>query len=304
MQQQQQQDDAFPFAALPDDALAQVLRWVPQQQRLSQCAIVCRAWRTAAAAATVDIQTVPASNLKAAQCFHTWLLRHGGSVKALTISRPGTSQRSQQIALPLKQLHGVTFLWATNADILNVESSTLPSTMQLRSNCFDRFLEENGRLTSHKPAADASSSSSSSANPLAALTGLETLGLSRSSVCGEPGGLGFLPVLGSSLKRLRLAYMSARYDSTLLMWLNLNVYLNMLYLGTRLQFDSLAVYEANVSVYGPRYTSRALQHGIFEDGSRHQCAWHINRSWLSACCSLLCSPACVCKPQQRYQQHT
>jgi hypothetical protein len=184
---------------------------VPQQQRLSQCAIVCRTWRTAAAAATVDIQTVPASNLKAAQCFYTWLLRHAGNVQALTLDRAGTSQRSQQIALPLKQLHGVTFLWATNADILDVESSALPAPLQF---CNNPYYDENGRLISGKP--NASSSSSSSANPLAALTGLETLGLSRSSVCGEPGGLGFLPVLGSSLKRLRLAYVSSRYDSTMI----------------------------------------------------------------------------------------
>jgi hypothetical protein len=177
-QMQQQHAAAFPLAALPIDTVAHVLRWVPQQQRLCQCAMVCRAWRTAAAAATVDIQTVPASNLKAAQCFHKWLLRHGGSVQALTLNRTGTSQRSQQIALPLKQLHGVSFVWATNADILDDEED-------------DSLISD---------------------NPLAALTGLETLGLSRSSVCGEPGGLRFLPVLGSSLRRLRLAYVSSRYD--------------------------------------------------------------------------------------------
>jgi hypothetical protein len=133
--------------------------------------------------------------------------------RQLTSSNAGTSQRSEQIALPLKQLHGVTFLWATNAEILNVESSMLPSAMQFSSN-YRGYCTAHGRFVRDKPAAkaaaDASNSSSSSGNPLAALTGLDTLGLSRSSVCGEPGGLRFLPVLGSSLTRLRLAYVSAR----------------------------------------------------------------------------------------------
>jgi hypothetical protein len=202
-----------------------VLRWVPQQQRLSQCATVCRAWRTAAAAATFDIQIVPASSSQAAQCFQNWLLRHSGSVKTLTLSGAGTSQRSKQIALPLKQLHGFTFLWATNAEILNEKSSTLPLGMHFRSEgCYyvNGIVRDKPAATAAADASSSSSSSSSSDNPLAALTGLETLGLPRSSVCGEPGGLGFLPVLGSSLKRLRLrlAYMSARYNSTLLMWLS------------------------------------------------------------------------------------
>jgi hypothetical protein len=99
-QQQQHRSSSGTYAAaaagccFPLSSLT-MLRWVPQQQRLSQCAFVCRAWRTAAAAATVDIQTVPATTLQAAQRFHTWLLRHGGNLQALTQVPASAANRSR-----------------------------------------------------------------------------------------------------------------------------------------------------------------------------------------------------------------
>jgi hypothetical protein len=44
------------LAALPTTLLAEVLQHVPQQQRLTQCALVCTAWAPAAAQATVHVE--------------------------------------------------------------------------------------------------------------------------------------------------------------------------------------------------------------------------------------------------------
>jgi hypothetical protein len=105
---------------------------VPQQQRLYNCAVVCKAWQAAAAAATRDLQIVPHKYTAARQRFHTWLLKHSGNVKSLTFTRAGNSnsQHIEQVMLPLKQLSGLTSLWATNAALSDGESAVLPEPAQ------------------------------------------------------------------------------------------------------------------------------------------------------------------------------
>jgi hypothetical protein len=127
-----QEGDPFPLAALPIDTLANVLRWVPQQQRFYNCAVVCKAWQAAAAAATRDLQMVPPKYTAAHQRFHTWLLKHSGNVKSLTVTRAGNSnsQHIEQVMLPLKQLSGLTSLWATNGAFSDGDSAALPEPAQ------------------------------------------------------------------------------------------------------------------------------------------------------------------------------
>jgi hypothetical protein len=86
-----------------------------------------------------------------------------------------------------------------------VDSDLLPSGIKYSDNV--TFSCKGGKHVRDKAASKGPSfpivsSSSSNSNPLAALTGLAGLGLSRSSVCGEAAGLCYLPVLGATLTRL------------------------------------------------------------------------------------------------------
>lgn len=64
-------------AQLPIAVLARILQRVPQQQRLSACALVCNAWAAAAAAATHSITTeVSRTDLNVVPSFEAWLQHH------------------------------------------------------------------------------------------------------------------------------------------------------------------------------------------------------------------------------------
>jgi hypothetical protein len=78
--------------------LAEVLQHVPQQQRLSQCALVNTSWAPAAAQATVHVAGMvkPA----AVEGLQSWLSAHAGQV--LSIKLRGS--RHQALQLPLDKL--------------------------------------------------------------------------------------------------------------------------------------------------------------------------------------------------------
>lgn len=75
------------FSDLPVVLPAQVLAHVPQQQRLTQCALVCRAWSSAAASVTVHVQCMLTA--ATALAFQAWLLQHAGQLRALQLSSGG-----------------------------------------------------------------------------------------------------------------------------------------------------------------------------------------------------------------------
>jgi hypothetical protein len=72
-------------AALPEALIAEILQHVPQQQRLQQCALVCKAWASAAALATVHVER----HLKEGQTFrgfHSWLDKYAGQLVSLQLT--------------------------------------------------------------------------------------------------------------------------------------------------------------------------------------------------------------------------
>ena len=93
--------------ALPQALTAQILQHVPQQQRLSQCALACKAWATAAAAATVHVQYTP--NYSTITDFNDWLEQHAGQLLSLRVT--SETEAEYDIVLPwegfpkLQQLH-------------------------------------------------------------------------------------------------------------------------------------------------------------------------------------------------------
>jgi hypothetical protein len=85
------------FADLPAALTAQVLSHVPQAPRLTQCALVCRAWASAATLSTVDVQL----NLEAntVHAFNCWLQQHAGQLRTLRLG----GGFSNPLRLPLGQ---------------------------------------------------------------------------------------------------------------------------------------------------------------------------------------------------------
>lgn len=75
--------------------LAEVLQHVPQQQRLTQCAIVSSSWASAATLATVRVQV----QLKeeAIPAFEAWLGQHAGQLLSLQAADPGHLRHSLQL---------------------------------------------------------------------------------------------------------------------------------------------------------------------------------------------------------------
>jgi hypothetical protein len=91
-------------AALPVALWAKILQHVPQQHRLTQCALVCAACAAGAAQATVHlVHTVQQPD--AAQALQSWLALHAGEI--LTIKMTGKVSYSKpklQLQLPLSKL--------------------------------------------------------------------------------------------------------------------------------------------------------------------------------------------------------
>lgn len=82
------QEQPFNLQELPAELLAQILRHVPQQQRLSQCALVCRRWAAAATAvttaATVSIVHKNLCETKLT-ALNLWIAQHGTQASSLDL---------------------------------------------------------------------------------------------------------------------------------------------------------------------------------------------------------------------------
>jgi hypothetical protein len=91
-------------AALPLALWSEVLQHVPQQQRLSQCALVCRTWASAATAVTVHIQRElhPDAAPAAVPALQSWLALYAGQLLGLQLSV--SCLRMDMLQLPLDEL--------------------------------------------------------------------------------------------------------------------------------------------------------------------------------------------------------
>ena len=96
---------------LSEQLLVRVLQHVQPAQRLGSCALVCRAWRAAAAMATTEIDKAYVTQ---ATCdsLSAWLQSHPApaAISSISINAPWSSNPQLQLQLPLQQLRGLHVL--------------------------------------------------------------------------------------------------------------------------------------------------------------------------------------------------
>ena len=118
----EQHDAAAPFLTLPESVLVKILKKVPQHDRLSRAALVCKAWAAAAAAATTVI-TLKRVNAATAAGLSSWLQQHGrGAVEAIRV--PTNRNDLVQIQLPCDGLAKLCILHLHNCALQFSTSST------------------------------------------------------------------------------------------------------------------------------------------------------------------------------------
>jgi hypothetical protein len=76
--------------------LCRILKHVPVRKRLSDCALVCRAWAAAAEAATTKIDDWHAYSIQQVLLLAEWLAKHGGAVEVLMIPHGADKPRMFQ----------------------------------------------------------------------------------------------------------------------------------------------------------------------------------------------------------------
>jgi hypothetical protein len=110
-----------------------ILRHVRLQQRLNCCALVCRSWAAAAAAAPADVEITIKSSEHCQQLQH-WLTKHGAVVVRLVAHDwSGNTKGLRWLQLPLQhltQLHSLA-LYTTNAQ-LPAQIATRSSTRKTK----------------------------------------------------------------------------------------------------------------------------------------------------------------------------
>jgi hypothetical protein len=124
---------------LPHEVLVQVMRWLPQRDRIGACALTCRALLAAAVAATDKLQR-PLSQQRA-DAVAAWLRRHGSShVKeldlfawdtGLTLDAVDEPLTLVSLALPchsLRQLQSLRLGWLSVLPAATSSSHAQPST--------------------------------------------------------------------------------------------------------------------------------------------------------------------------------
>jgi hypothetical protein len=90
-------------AALPEGLTAHILQHVPQQQRLQQCAAVCKAWASAAALATTHVE-LNRTRGQTISAFDSWLQQHAGQLESLQLSFIGCGDEQLELQLPVGKL--------------------------------------------------------------------------------------------------------------------------------------------------------------------------------------------------------
>jgi hypothetical protein len=132
---------------LPHEVLVQVVRWLPQRDRVGACALTCRALLAAAVAATDAIEGLWLSQQRA-DAAAAWLGRHGSShLKELELcGRPNSWAVDPpplvSLALPSYSLRKLQRLQLSDMMLLTVQpaaagSSQTQHTMEARCSCRD-----------------------------------------------------------------------------------------------------------------------------------------------------------------------
>jgi hypothetical protein len=95
---------------LPEAAVACILQHVPLRERLTHCALVCRAWAALAAAAPANVDVQGVYGRERCEQLQYWLNKHAGVV--VTFTAEDCSRWPLQLPiLKLTQLHSLDLWW-------------------------------------------------------------------------------------------------------------------------------------------------------------------------------------------------
>jgi hypothetical protein len=224
---------------LPSELLANVLRRVDLQQRITTCTLVCRSWRTAAAAVTTDISIwpyVPAKDKntrdldeKDAQqqpppqlkSLLAWLNTHGSFVEGLRIREAGNEESCYALAylaffrpvlqLPCHQLQQLQRLTVSGMQLQPDPAAAAAAAVGSRTSISSKRVTRSTTRGSKSCSIGTSKGSGNSgtalnqAEPplLSGLSSLTKLHLERCSISGWAGGLAGLQLL-TQLQHLQL----------------------------------------------------------------------------------------------------
>jgi hypothetical protein len=91
---------AADLPSLPTHLLVKILEMVPQNHRLCKSALVCKAWASAATAATrrVSLEVNPDTVLRQAGV-HAWLQQHSSSLSSLELRSPSSASLVEEDSL-------------------------------------------------------------------------------------------------------------------------------------------------------------------------------------------------------------
>jgi hypothetical protein len=216
------QDGCFQF---PLELLVNMLQHVELQQRLGSCSLVCRAWRSAAAAATPHISislpynpnfdpTLPPPQQLTS--FQAWLRKHGRQASSLAAAwaedvdvmcRRNLAYGRPGLHLPCQQLGQLQTLTAT--DMLLLPDAAPAAAAAAAAPAADACM----RAAPKRTGASGSSAAESQAQPphspqfLSGLSSLTSLQLDRCHISGWAGGLAGLSLL-TQLQHLQLEQLS------------------------------------------------------------------------------------------------
>jgi hypothetical protein len=132
---------------LPHEVLVQVMRWLPQRDRVGACALTCRALLAAEVAATDTLEGLWLSQQRA-DAAAAWLARHGSRhLKELELCGPPKSWAADppplvSLALPSHSLRHLQRLQLSNMMLLTVQPAAAGSrqtqhTMEASCSCRD-----------------------------------------------------------------------------------------------------------------------------------------------------------------------
>lgn len=124
---------ASDISRLPQQLLVLLLQHVEPAQRLSSCALVCQAWRTAAAIATVDVQ-LHGSSSRSCRALSAWLQSHPSkpTIDSIILNiRDSPEAREDEdpedlspvVLLPVQQLKGLRHLYCSKLSIASAPAA-------------------------------------------------------------------------------------------------------------------------------------------------------------------------------------
>jgi hypothetical protein len=207
-----------PLPQLPEQLVSQVLRYLHFRERLDASSLVCRAWRSAAAAATDDVYlwlvSGSAAEYTAAKLdsLQQWLSRNGAAVTHVTVVQDHNQDIGAVVRLPFPSMPQLQKLdlfncqlqeqpqqSAGNNNSMQMQRQLLPQQQQQQQ---QTHLQAGSSYDTAVSNSSSSSSSSSSQVSLSSLTNLTSLRFDR-VVYSLRGGIAALSAL-TGLQQLRL----------------------------------------------------------------------------------------------------